>query len=372
MNDPEAHRVPFRNLAREIDELRPRLDAAIARVLDRSRFVLGEELDLFEHELATVCGTDHAIGVGSGTDAIEIGLRAIGVRPGDEVVTQANTCVPTVAAIVRAGAEPVLCDADPDTALLDPDSLAAVISPRTRAVVPVHLYGQCGDMDSICTIADDHGISVVEDCAQALGARSRSAAAGNHGVLGALSFYPTKNLGAFGDGGAIVTSDPDVAQQARRLRRYGTDGRGRAVEPGGNSRLDELQAAVLLTKLPRLIEASARRARIASRYDGAFRDSDVHPLMRVPGHAHSFHLYVVRSTNRDSFRRELARRGVETRVHYETPLHLEPAYRAARRTPSLEEAERLAREVVSIPLYPELTEGEVEYVIDSVRGATSP
>jgi dTDP-3-amino-3,4,6-trideoxy-alpha-D-glucose transaminase len=363
-------RVGFANLARAVARQRDELDAAVARVLDSGCFVLGAEVRAFEHAFAAVCGVPHAVGVGSGTNAIEVALRAVGVGRGDEVITQANTCVPTVAAIACSGATPVLCDVDLGTATMDVESLDTAISPRTRAVVPVHLYGQCADMEGIMPWAADRGLAIVEDCAQSVGARSRVGLAGTHGELGAFSFYPTKNLAALGDAGAVISSDAELATRARQARQYGEAPPRWSVEEGINTRLDELQAAVLLTRLTHLAEANARRRAIAIRYDAALADSDVAPLARLAGHDHVFHLYVVRAPRRDAFVAELGRRGVDTMVHYPAPIHAHPAYQTLdRRGVSLENAERLAREVVSLPLYPELTDAEVEHVAEAAGAA---
>jgi dTDP-4-amino-4,6-dideoxygalactose transaminase len=365
-----VRRVPFLALARATEESRREIDQAVARVLDSSWFVLGREVEAFEAALSSLCGVNHAVGTASGTDALEIALRTLDIGRGHEVITQANTCVPTVAAILRAGATPVLCDADPDTATMDPDSLRTAISRHSRAVVPVHLYGQCADMEAVCAVASKHGIAVVEDCAQALGARTRERPAGSHGAIAAFSFYPTKNLGALGDAGAIVTADPALGERARRIRQYGTDAGGRSVEDGINSRLDEIQAAVLRAKLPLLEQWTARRREIADRYDAVLSSSHARPLTRLPGHMHAFHLYVVCVRERDAFRAELERNGVETLVHYPTPIHMHPAYRRlARESGALAGAEQLAREVVSLPLYPQLTDEEIDHVTNAVIGA---
>jgi dTDP-4-amino-4,6-dideoxygalactose transaminase len=370
VSSSRASRVPFLALERAIEQARAEIDQAVARVLDSSWFVLGREVEAFESELAAACGGGYAVGLGSGTDAIEVALRALGVGLGDEVITQANTCVPTVAAIVRAGATPVLCDADLETATMDPESLRAMISPRTRAVVPVHLYGQCADMDAICAITAEYDVAIVEDCAQALGARSRIGPAGGHGAISAFSFYPTKNLGALGDAGAIVTPDQGLAERARRIRQYGTDLRGRSIEDGINSRLDELQAGILRAGLPLIEQRGARRRELAARYDAALSDSPARPVAHLPGHTHAFHLYVIRVRERDAFRNELDRRGVETRVHYPTPIHQHPTYRdLAHPSGALARAEQLARQVVSLPLYPQLTDREADQVTDAVLAA---
>jgi dTDP-4-amino-4,6-dideoxygalactose transaminase len=348
--------VPFLDLRRQTAALRPELEHAIARVLDGGRFVGGPIVEEFEQAWAAYCDVSDAVGVASGTDALAIALRAVGVEPRDEVITAANTCVPTIAAIEQAGAVPVLVDADPVTYTLDPARLEEVISERTRAIVPVHLYGRCAEMEPIVRLARERGLKVVEDAAQAHGAEYRGRRAGSLADAAAFSFYPTKNLGALGDGGAVVTEDAEVAARARRLREYGEEERYRSVEPGMNSRLDPLQASVLLSKLERLDAWNERRHELAARYRGAGLESPA-------GH----HLFVVRAPDRDAYRARLAASGVESLVHYPLPVHEHPAYARLAR-PGLETSERLAREVVSLPLYPELTDAEAEAVMRAATG----
>jgi dTDP-4-amino-4,6-dideoxygalactose transaminase len=358
--------VAFIDLGRETAELRPALDEAVGRVLASGRYILGEENRLFEAELAGWNGSAHAAGCASGTDAIELVLRALDIGPGDEVVTQANTCVPTVAAIERAGATPVLCDVEAETGTIDPASLEQELSPRTRAIVPVHLYGQCGDMDAVLQAAGP--IPVIEDCAQAAGAELHGRRAGTMGVAGTFSFYPTKNLGAAGDGGAVVTDDAGLAERIRLLRMYGQVSREEHVARGVNSRLDELQAALLRVKLPHVDAWNERRRAIAAAYDEALADGPVKPLAELPGRRHAYHLYVVQTPERDAFRRALAGLGIETLVHYARPVHRHPAYTHLAHG-SLGSSERLAERVVSVPLYPELTDAEVEHVAASLGRA---
>jgi len=357
--------VPFAAPARAIAAQRAELEAAAARVFDSGRLILGEEGRAFEAELAAWLGTAHAVGVASGTDAIELALRALEIGPGSEVVTQANTCVPTVAAIERAGATPVLCDADPASGRINVESLRGALTERTRAVVPVHLYGQVADLGAVLEI----GLPVIEDCAQAMGTTWRGRAAGTLGALGTFSFYPTKNLGALGDGGAVVTSDPDLAERVRLVRQYGQADRYRHVEHGVNSRLDELQAAFLRVRLPLVAEGNERRRAIASRYDEALTDGPVRPLERATDGEHCFHLYVVRTPDRDAFRAELDARGVGSLVHYPEPIHGHEPYRALGERAPLPGAEELARTVVSLPMYPELTDAEVEHVAEAAAAA---
>jgi len=362
--------VPFANFQRGVAELRAELDAATARVLESGWFVLGREGEAFEREFAGWVGAAHGVGCASGTDAIELALRALGVGEGDEVVTQANTCVPTVAAIRRAGAAPVLCDVEPDAATVDVESLRGAVSPRTRAIVPVHLYGQVGDIDGVLAVAREAGVPVVEDCAQAHGAEADGRRAGSIGALGAFSFYPTKNLGALGDGGAVVTSDAELDERLRLVRQYGQADRYVHVAEGVNSRLDELQAALLRAKLAHLDVWNERRARIAERYERALAGTPVRPLARLDGRRHVFHLFVVAAPDRDRFRAALDERRVATIVHYPRPIHGHPPYAALGNGPvPLTVSERLAGEVVSLPIYPELTDAEVEHVAEAARAA---
>jgi dTDP-4-amino-4,6-dideoxygalactose transaminase len=330
----------------------------------------GAAVEEFERAWAEYCGAAHAVGVASGTDALELALRAGGVGPGDEVITAANTCVPTVAAIVSAGATPVLADVDPHTRTLDPDSVAAAIGPRTRALVPVHLYGRCADMDALGALAREHGLLVVEDAAQAHGAEVGGRRAGTLGDAAAFSFYPTKNLGALGDAGAVVTDDAALAERARMLRSYGEREQYRSELEGRNSRLDTLQAALLRAKLPHLDRWTARRRAIAAHYAEALAELPLALPDEPDGGVHAFHLYVVRTADRDGLRDALARAGVGTLVHYPRAVHEHPAYAPLRR--ELPVSEALAREVLSLPLYPELADGEVEAVTAAVLAAPVP
>ncbi len=364
--------VPFLELARETQELRDELDAAIDRVLRASAFVLGEEVERFERDFAAYCGAEHAVGVASGTDAIAIALRAVGVRAGDEVITAANTCTPTIAGIEHAGAVPVLADVDAGTYTLDPAALERVATPRTRAIVPVHLYGQCAEMERILGFARAHGLKVVEDAAQAHGAEYGGARAGSLADAAAFSFYPTKNLGALGDGGAVLTSDGDVAERARRLRNYGERERHVSDERGTNSRLDGLQAALLGVKLAHLERWNERRRRLARRYDELLDDTAFHRPQEAGGRRHVYHLYVLRSRERDRVRAALHARGIETLVHYPRPVHRQPAYSELAPEGGLEVSERLCDEVLSLPLYPQLADAELEEVAAALADLAAP
>jgi dTDP-4-amino-4,6-dideoxygalactose transaminase len=360
-----AVQVPFNDLARATAAIRPELDAAAARVLDSGWFVLGNEGRAFETEFAAWNGNAQAAGCANGTDAIELALRALGIGPGDEVVTQANTCVPTVSAIERAGATPVLCDVEAEAGTIDPASIERVRTSNTRAIVPVHLYGQCCEMDAVLAVAG--GIPVVEDCAQAAGAEYDGRRAGTIGRVGTFSFYPTKNLGALGDGGAVATDDPELAERVRLVRMYGQARRDEQVAVGVSSRLDELQAAFLRAKLPHVDTWNERRRLIAAAYDEALADGPVRPFRELPGRRHVYHLYVVEAPERASLQAALADRGIGTLVHYPRPVHGHPPYAHLAGDVSLAVSERLAERILSLPIYPELTDAEVDHVVDALR-----
>ena len=358
--------VRFANFPRAIESQRAEIDRAVGEVLERGWLVLGPEGSAFEAELASFLGAGHGVGCASGTDAIELALRGLGVGPGDEVITQANTCVPTVAAIARTGATPVLCDVEPKAATIDPESLAAAICGRTKAVVPVHLYGQCGDIGAVCEIAAEHGLEVVEDCAQAIGAEVDGRSAGTWGAAGCFSFYPTKNLGALGDGGAVTTADDALAERMKRIRMYGQESRYLHTVEGINSRLDELQAAVLRVKLDRLAGWNQRRRDIAGAYTEALAGGPARPLAVLPDRTNVFHLFVIEVDDREAFQEKAAARGVETLVHYPLPIHRQPAYQGLSSGPvPLTNSETLAERIVSLPIYPELTDDEVSHVANT-------
>lgn len=346
----------------------PEIRAAIDRVLARGWFILGCELKTFELEFAAYLGVRHVVGVGSGTDAIHLALRAAGITHGDEVITAANTCVPTVAAIACAGARPALADADPATLTLDAADLARRITPRTKAVVPVHLYGHPCDMDPILNVAHDHGITVVEDCAQAHGACYRGARCGTFGDVAAFSFYPTKNLGALGDAGAVATNDAAIAERLRLLRNYGERERYHHSIQGVNSRLDEVQAAILLAKLPRLDAWNAARRNRAQRYNELLAGLPL-ALPREANWAMSnFHIYAVRTPQRDALQSHLRERGIGTLLHYPVPIHSQDAYRElGYRKGDFPIAELACAETLSLPLYPELPLEAVREVADAVH-----
>jgi dTDP-4-amino-4,6-dideoxygalactose transaminase len=343
------------------------LDAAIAQVLESGRYILGENVTAFEEEFSRYTGIDHSVSVANGTDALHIALRASGVGPGDEVVTVSHTAVATIAAIELAGARPVFVDIEPRYFGLDPRQLEAAINSRTKAIIPIHLYGHPVDMDPIWRVARSHGIRVIEDCAQAHGARYSDRHVGAMSDVAAFSFYPTKNLGAFGDGGLVASNDPEIAQRARLLREYGWRERYVSSIAGWNSRLDEIQAAVLRVKLRHLDEDNAKRAGLARLYQKLLSTSGVTlPSERI-GSQHVYHLFVVRTRDRDGLQTYLGSQGISALVHYPVPVHLQPAYRGRLAgTAKLNETEAAAREVLSLPLYPELTEANVRRVADAV------
>ncbi|MBI4636243.1 MAG: DegT/DnrJ/EryC1/StrS family aminotransferase [Candidatus Rokubacteria bacterium] len=339
--------------------------ATVARVLDASQFILGAEGQALERELATVCGVRHAIGVGSGTDALRLALAALGLGPGDEVITPAFSFVASSSTIVMAGAVPVFVDVDPETYNLDPDLIERAITPRTRAVLPVHLYGHPAPMDRIAALARAHGLLVIEDAAQAVGATYDGRPVGAWGDAACLSFYPTKNLGACGDGGMVVTDRDEVAERIRRLRHHGDHGRYHHVELGWCSRLDELQAAALRVKLPHLAAWTEARRRIAARYRTLLAGAPLGLPVERSRARHVYHLFTVRHPRRDAFVKSLADLGVGSAVHYPLPVPGQPMFGAdERRWP---EASRAAREVVSLPCYAELTDEEVEEVARAAR-----
>lgn len=344
------------------------IDAAISDVLKGGRYILGTEVSAFEREFSAFVGVAHGIGAGSGTEALHLALRACEVGPGDEVVTVAHTAVATVAAIELAGAIPVLVDIEPDFYTLDPSRLEQAITPRTKAIVPVHVYGQAAEMGAILPIARARGIRVIEDCAQAHGARYDGTRVGALGDIACFSFYPTKNLGAIGDGGMVVTNDPALAERARLLREYGWAERYVSAVPGWNSRLDELQAAILRVKLRYLEQDNLTRARLAGLYDAALEQIEIGLPARRPDTQHVYHLYVVRSSRRDDLQAHLRSAGIGALVHYPVPVHLQPAYQGRLRgSDSLPVTERAAREVLSLPMYPELTDADVGRVAGAIR-----
>jgi dTDP-4-amino-4,6-dideoxygalactose transaminase len=339
--------------------------AAIDRVIARGWFVLGPEVEAFETEFAAAMGGTNAVGVGSGTDAIALTLRALGIGEGDEVITSPLSAAYSALAIGMAGARPVFVDIDPVRLTIDPEQIGGAVSARTRAILPVHLYGQPADMAAIERIASRHGLAIVEDCCQAHLATAAGQRIGTIGIAGAFSFYPTKNLGALGDGGAVVTNDRALADRIRLLRNGGQTDRYHHQEAGINSRLDELQAAVLRARLPRLAAWTARRRALAARYRDALEGSPVDVLPECdPGHV--YHLFVVRSKTRDGLQAHLAARDIQTLIHYPIPIPRQPAFAEANRV-DCPVADRVCSEIVSLPLYPALATDDVAAIAAAVH-----
>lgn len=359
----EATRVPFNALAPGED--RADVDAAIRRVIDSGWFVLGPEVEAFEAEFAAACGTPHAVGVGTGTDAITLVLRALDIGPGDEVITPPLSAAYSALAVMMAGARPVFADIDPARLTLDPAAFEAAITPRTRAVLPVHLYGQPADMTAILAIAARHRLAVVEDAAQAHLATSEGRPVGTMGVAGAFSFYPTKNLGALGDGGAVVTRDGELAARVKRLRNGGQTTRYHHQEPGANSRLDEMQAAILRARLPYLRGWTDRRRQIAAAYRARIDSPDILVLPQFD-EGHVYHLFPVIARHRAALQAQLAAHGVETLIHYPVPIPRQPAL-AATGPHQCPVADRICGEVLSLPIYPALTDAQVGQVITAAN-----
>jgi dTDP-4-amino-4,6-dideoxygalactose transaminase len=365
---PVSVRVPFGALDADYRERREAIDGAISRVLLKGRFILGEEVAAFERELAAALGVGRVVACASGTDAIALALQAAGAGPEDEVILPANVCVPVIAGVRLAGARPRLADVDPETLTLGRAEAERAWNPRVRFVLAVHLYGGLADVSGLAALALENGATLLEDCAQSLGAAAGGRPAGSLAAAAAFSFYPTKNLGAYGDGGAVATGDPAIARKIESLRQYGWSRRDFSEVEGRNSRMDELQAAVLRAKLPFLDEDNARRREIAERYDSAFSGLPLIRLSARPRTTPAPHLYPVRTAARDMLARHLAARGVETAVHYPLPLHLQPAYAfLGGRRGDFPVAEEACETVLSLPLYPRMSDDQVEAVSSGVR-----
>jgi len=361
--------IPFLDLGAAYRELKTEIDAAIHRVLDSGWYILGPEVEAFETEWAAYCEADHAVGVANGLDALILALRALDIGAGDEVIVPSNTYVATWLAVTAVGARPVPVEPDPATHNIDPARIAAAISPATRALLPVHLYGQPADLDPILALASSRGIAVIEDAAQAHGARYKGRRIGAHGDVVCWSFYPGKNLGALGDGGAVTTNRADLADRIRVLRNYGSRVKYVNEVQGVNSRLDPIQAAVLRAKLPHLDAWTDRRRAIAATYFEGLRDSGL-ILPQVPDWADPvWHLYVVRSPDRDGLQMRLTEAGVGTLIHYPIPPHMQAAYAGLGLAPdALPLARRLADEVLSLPMGSQLAMADAGRVIAALRG----
>ena len=364
--------VPFVDLQAQHATIAAEVQAAIRDVLERADFILGEEVGRFEEEFARYIGTRHAVGVGSGLAALELALRAYGIGPGDEVITAANTFIATVLAIIAVGAQPVLVDADPATYNLDPAALGAAITPRTRAIIPVHLYGQPADLEPILALARRHHLVVIEDAAQAHGATYDGRPAGNWGDAGAFSFYPAKNLGAYGDAGMVVTNDAAIVGKLRQLRNYGQRVKYEHVIAGTNSRLDTIQAAILRVKLCHLDQWNAARQEHAAAYDSLLEELPVIRPVRLEKAVHVYHLYVIQVDGRDHVQESLRARGVATGIHYPIPIHLQEACaHLGYRRGQFPVSERAAGRILSLPMYPEMTRAQREHVVSALHQAVS-
>jgi dTDP-4-amino-4,6-dideoxygalactose transaminase len=360
--------VPVADPRREYLALQDDIDRAVSGVLSGGYYILGPEVDAFEEEFADFLGVDHAIGVANGTEALLLALRALDIGEGDEVITASFTSGATVTAIAMAGATPVLADISPLTYTLEPKAVEAMITDRTRAIMPVHLYGQPAMMSDLQAIANRHGLAIVEDCAQAPGAAIGGKRIGGIGTVGCFSFYPTKNLGAIGDAGAVVTNDGDLAARLRRLRQYGWSRPQHSLELGYNSRLDELQAAILRVKLRHLDDYNVRRRAIAGEYSEAFAHLPLQLPQEVPDTTHVYHLFVVQSGEREDLRGHLTDTGIGCGIHYPLAVHQQDGFQTSARRGDLAATTDATKQILSLPMHPLLTEAEVGQVVDGVLG----
>ena len=367
-----AESIPLVDLKAQYADIRAEVDAAIGRVVSNADFILGSEVEAFESDYARYCEAGHAVGLDSGLSALELGMRALGIGPGDEVITPAHSFIASSSAISFTGATPIWVDMDPKTYNIDPRQIESAITERTKAIMPVHLYGQAADLDPILEIARRHRLLVIEDACQAHGARYKGRRVGSFGDFGAFSFYPGKNLGAYGDAGTLVTNDADLAAKVRMMRNYGQRKKYDHVYLAWNRRLDTLQAAVLRAKLPHLDAWNAARRRHASIYDELLTDASVQLPTVMDGNEHIYHLYVMQSERRDELMRHLESQGIHTGIHYPIPIHLQEAYRdrgvGRGRFP---ESEAAAPRLLSLPMYPELTEHHLSRIADSVHAFAS-
>jgi dTDP-4-amino-4,6-dideoxygalactose transaminase len=368
--------IPSLDLKRQYESIRDEVLAAIERVCASQGFILGAEVEALESEIAAFVGAKHAVGCASGTDALWLALISAGVKPGDKVITTPLTFFATGSAIVRAGAEPVFADIDPETLNLQPEKVGrAVALGNLKAILPVHLYGQCADMTALQQIADEHRLTLIEDAAQAIGAKWKGTSAGSMGAVAAFSFYPSKNLGAFGDAGIVTTNESAIADHMRRLRNHGSPERYLHTEFGWNARMDGIQAAVLRVKLKHVAEWNQQRRVRAQAYDNLLKNSGLNSrgsapvriVGRSPDAVHVFHQYVVRVQRRDELRKFLAQQGIGSEVYYPIPLHLQPAFAyLGYKEGDLPEAERASKDVLALPIFPELTEEEQERVVAGI------
>jgi dTDP-4-amino-4,6-dideoxygalactose transaminase len=360
--------IPLVDLRAQYLSIKDEIDAAIQRVVDSTSFILGPDVGAFEEEFARFCGVQHVVGVDSGTAALHLAFLTCGIGPGDEVITTPHTFVATIGMLCRVGARPVFVDIDPRTYNMDPVTIGAAITKRTKAIMPVHLYGQPAEMDPILEIADRHGLKVIEDAAQAHGAEYKGRRAGSMGHVAIFSFYPGKNLGAYGDAGALVTDDEEMAEKVRMLRNHGRRDKYEHLLQGFNYRMDTLQAAILRAKLAHLEEWNEARRRHVTIYRELLSDLDL-VLPYEPEHVRAvYHIFAVRLQERDALREHLKARGISTGIHYPIPLHLQPAYRhLAYKEGDFPITEECARQVLSLPMYPELTQEQMEEVTRAIK-----
>lgn len=363
--------IPYLDLKAQYRSIQPEIQAAVTRVLESTQYILGPEVAAFEQEFATFCGATECVAANSGTSALHLALLAAGIGPGDEVITVPFTFVATVAAIGYTGARPVFVDVDPVYLTMDPRAIEAVITPKTRALMPVHLYGQPADMEPILAIARRHGLVVIEDAAQAHGAEYNGRRCGSLGDLAGFSFYPGKNLGAYGEGGALVTGDLAAAVTARTLRDWGQEKRYEHRLKGFNYRMDGIQGAILGVKLRYLEEWTEARRHVAARYDALLAGTSVRTPVARDGCRHVYHVYAVRTPERERLQAHLSAQGIQTGIHYPIPVHLQQAHAdLGYGTGDFPHAEAAAREVLSLPIYPEMTEAQIAAVAEAVAGVS--
>lgn len=361
-------KVPFVDLRSLHEEINDELREVFDRVLDSSAFVLGPEVQRFEQEFAAYVGTSHCIAVNTGTAALHLALAALHIGPGDEVITVPHTFIATAEAISAVGARPVFIDIDPVSLTMDPNLLEAAITSRTRAIIPVDLYGQVADMDSIQKIADHHGIPVIEDACQAHGAEYKGRKAGSFGIAGCFSFYPGKNLGACGEGGAVTTNDAEFAQRIRLWRDHGSSKRYEHIFPGLNMRMEGIQGGILSVKLKYLDRWNDQRRAAAAEYDAALRGTEIEVPTEMPHNRHVYHLYVIQSDHRDSLREQLSEANIESGLHYPTPLHLQEAYRFLEyKQGDFPVTERVKDRILSLPMYPGIQPAAIGRVVSELK-----
>ncbi len=363
--------MKFLDLEAQYQSIKKEIDAAISRVIRNSSFIMGDEVAELEQKIADYVGVPYAVGLNSGSDALTASLIALGITSGDEVIVPTFTYIATAEAVAITGGKIVFVDINPDTFNIDPKLLEVAITKKTKAIIPVHLYGQAAEMDAIMAIAQKHKLYVIEDCAQAIGAEYKGKKVGSFGTTGCFSFFPTKNLGAYGDGGMVVTSDKKIAEYLRQWRIHGQPKKYYTDFVGASSRLDTMQAAILLAKLPYLDDWNAKRQRLAARYDELLVDSKITTPSIAPGASHVYHQYTIRIKDRDAIQAQLNKIGIPTMVYYPVPLHLQKAYR----TPdyysaSLSKSEKICGQVLSLPIYPEMQKADFEHIIKSLKCLT--